>query len=205
MGDTRQRIVNATTVLLQQRGYAATSVKDITAAAPATVGSVYHFFPGGKAELVAAVIDESGAAYRELFEVITSEVDDPADAIAHFFAGAADALEESGFVDICPIGTLAAEVASSDEALRQATQRAFASWETAVTAKLVGGGLTGADAASLATTVIALIEGSFVLARSRRNADLVRRAGQHAKALIGAAQLAANRSTPLPSGSLTVA
>jgi AcrR family transcriptional regulator len=190
--DTRQRIVNATTVLLQQRGYGATSIKHITAAAPATVGSIYHFFPGGKTELVAAVVVESAAAYQQLFELITAEADDPADAVAHFFDRAADALVESGFVDICPIGTLAAEVASVDDHLRRVTADAFESWRTAARALLLAGGLEPAEAAALATTVIALVEGSFVLARAQRDADIVRQAGAHARTLVDAARSATN-------------
>lgn len=186
MGDTRQRIVGATTELLRQRGYQATSIKDITTAAAATVGSLYHFFPGGKAELVATVVAEAGAAYQQLFELITAELDDPADAVGTFFAEAADALEESGYVDICPIGTIAAEVASTDDDLRRATATVFSGWEVAIAARLGRGGLAPDEATALATSVIALLEGSFILARSGRDADPVRTAGRHARALVDA-------------------
>ena len=53
MTGTRERIVTATNELFRRRGYNGTSLKDVTVASGATTGSLYHFFPGGKAELAA--------------------------------------------------------------------------------------------------------------------------------------------------------
>ncbi|CAN5789437.1 MAG: TetR/AcrR family transcriptional regulator [Ilumatobacteraceae bacterium] len=184
MADTRQRIVTATAELLRQRGYRATSLKDITAAAPATVGSVYHFFPGGKAELVRTAIVEMSFAYEQLFELVAGEAKDPADAFPHFFAAAADALEDTGYLDLCPIGTIVAEVAGTDEVLRATTADAFDRWTVAVAATLVRGGIAPDDAPALASTIIATLEGSFILARARRDAEPVRAAGRHVRALL---------------------
>jgi AcrR family transcriptional regulator len=75
--DTRDRIVTATSELFRTRGYHGTSLKHVTAASGAPIGSVYHFFPGGKVALAEAVITESGAAYRALFELIADAAPDP--------------------------------------------------------------------------------------------------------------------------------
>jgi len=181
--DTRQRIVTATTELLRRGGYSATSLKEITAAADAPVGSVYHFFPGGKAELVAAVVVESGAAYRQLFQVIASESADASAAIVNFFDGAAEVLEQTDYIDVCPIGTIAREVASTDDGLRRATDAVFASWTLAIASVLSEGGLAQPDADELAIVILATLEGSFILARSRRDADPVRIAGRQMRLL----------------------
>ncbi len=45
-------------------------MKDVTTAAEATTGSLYHFFLGGKSELARAVVSETGLAYEQLFEAI---------------------------------------------------------------------------------------------------------------------------------------
>jgi len=164
--DTRDRILTATAELFRAGGYHGTSLKQVTVASGAPIGSVYHFFPGGKAELAEAVLASSGASYRALFELIADAAPDPVAAVTDFFDGAATVLEETGYLDACPIGTVALEVASSDERLRHATAAVFASWAEAIVTRLTAAGLDEATAGDLATTLIAGIEG--VHAQPRR-------------------------------------
>lgn len=76
---------------------------------------------------------------------------EPPDAVVAFFAAAADTLEQSDYIDISPIGTVAREVGSTDDRLRSAAEHS----------------------ARLATTVICALEGGFVLGRTRRDANIV--------------------------------
>ncbi len=184
MPTTRERLLTATNELFRRGGYHATSLKAITGAAQAPVGSLYHFFPGGKAALAEAVITESGASYRELFELLTQEAPTPGDAFAGFFDGAAAVLEETDFIDICPIGTVAREVASTDDALRAASDRVFASWIEAAATRLRRAGVDDGEATALAATVVATLEGSFMLARTSRDADVVRATGRQVRRLV---------------------
>lgn len=184
MSDTRDRIVVATTELFRRRGFNGTALKDVTAAANATTGSLYHFFPGGKVQLAEAVIVESGAAYQQLFEAIAGGAAGPAEAVGEFFDGAAQVLADSDFIDVCPIGTVAREVANTHENLRVASDRVFSSWIEALVDRFVPAGLAAADARSLATTVVGALEGGFVLARSRRDAGVLRDVGQQVHRLV---------------------
>ena len=178
MNDTRERLITATTELFRTRGYFGTSVKDVVVAAEATNGSLYHFFPGGKPELAATVLLESGESYRLLFEQIADEADDAASAVSAFFDGAADVLEQLAFLEICPIGTVAREVASVDDSLRAACASVFASWASTATARFERAGMESQVARRLAGVVIATLEGAFVLARTHRDTTVVRDAGQ---------------------------
>ena len=179
MTDTRNRLIAATNESFRRRGYHGTSIADVTGLSGVTTGSLYHHFPGGKAELAAAVLAETGAAYGELFDLITGDIADPAEAVRAFFAAAAEALSDDDFVDLCPIGTVAREVASSDEVLRQVAAAVIAGWIGRLTARFVAAGMTADPARELATTVVATVEGTFVVARTLRDAELVRRAGEH--------------------------
>jgi AcrR family transcriptional regulator len=174
---TRDRLLTATNESFRRRGYNGTSLKHVTAAADAPTGSLYHFFPGGKDELAAEVITTSGAAYRELFEAIADAAATPGDAVIDFFEGAALVLEESDFIDPCPIGTVAREVASTNEPLRAATERVFQTWVDAAATRLAEAGIAHDNAEQLATAMIAALEGSFVLARARRDANVLRDTG----------------------------
>ncbi|MFA9564328.1 MAG: TetR/AcrR family transcriptional regulator, partial [Acidimicrobiales bacterium] len=73
MTTTRDRLLAATNELFRRQGFNGTSMSEITKASGAPTGSLYHFFPGGKDELATAVLTESGASYRALFELIAAD------------------------------------------------------------------------------------------------------------------------------------
>ena len=184
MSDTRARIVAATNELFRVRGFNGTSLKQVSDQSAATTGSIYHFFPGGKDDLGAAVIRESGAAYQMLFELIADESTSIVDAVGGVFEGAAAVLEETDFIDICPIGSIAREVASTHDSLRTATVAVFAGWTEAVASRMGAAGLDQIEAEQLADTVIATLEGSFTLARARRSCAALRASGAHMQLLV---------------------
>src|SRR2546423_1539895 len=128
MPGTRERIVDSSAELFRRQGYTGTGVKQIVAAASAPFGSLYHFFPGGKAQLGEEVIRWSGQMYLQLFVTVAGDAPDVATGVERFFAGAAETLEETGYADACPIATVALEVASTNEPPRKATADGFDSW-----------------------------------------------------------------------------
>ena len=184
MVDTRDRIIVATNELFRRHGYNGTTLTQISEASAAPIGSIYHFFPGGKEALAVAVIEATGAVYRELFESIVAEADAPAAAYADFFTGAAAVLEESDFIDPCPIGTVAREVANTSEPLREAAKRAFDSWIDAAQVHLTSAGISSDVAGDLATVFVATVEGTFVLSRTQRTTGPLIVAGRHLAALV---------------------
>jgi AcrR family transcriptional regulator len=185
--DTRNRLLTATNESFRRRGYNGTSLKHVTKAARAPTGSLYHFFPGGKDELASEVITTSGAAYRELFEAIGDAADSPGAAVTDFFDGAAAVLEETDFIDPCPIGTVAREVASTNEPLRVATEGVFSSWIESAATRMAAAGVARAESERLAITIVAALEGGFVLARAKRDANVLRAAGVVMRRVVEAA------------------
>ena len=110
----------------------------------------------------------------------------PGEAFATFFDAAADVLEETDFVDICPIGTVAREVASTDDVLRAACDRVFVSWIEAAAARLRLAGVDETESTTLAATVVAALEGALMLARTSHDAGVVRETGRHVRQLVDA-------------------
>jgi TetR/AcrR family transcriptional repressor of lmrAB and yxaGH operons len=192
---TRQRLVTAAAELFRRQGYAATGIKAILTAAGAPYGSLYHFFPGGKAELGQAVIDEGRAAYLALVEAFYRDDVDPVSATEEFFAGGAELLESTGFADACPIATLAGEIADTHEPLRLAAEAAFESWIAALAANLVSHGADPTRADAAAVELFCLVEGAFLLSRTTRSAEPVRIAGRRAAASVAEAMAQLETST----------
>jgi AcrR family transcriptional regulator len=168
---TRQRIVMSTAELLRRQGYSATGTQQIVDAARSPFGSLYHHFPGGKVEIAAEAIRTAGAAYVEpLLAVIDSQAD-LYNGLRVFFRLAAEHLEASNFADACPIATVALEVASTNEQLRQATGDVFDGWLHHGTSYFVGRGLSEHTSRDLTIALVSALEGAFVLARATRRLE----------------------------------
>ena len=181
---TRERLVATALQLFSTRGYNGTGVKELTSASSSTTGSLYHFFPGGKKELAAAAIRESGAYHESLYQQFRERHSDPGATVDAFFAAVADALEQGGYIDLCPIGTMAGEVASTHDDLREAADRVFRGWGRAVAQHLIDWQVESAEAAELADTIVSTLLGGFIVVRSRRDGDPLRAAGRQLHTLL---------------------
>ena len=197
---TRDRIVYASAELLRRQGYAGTGLKQIASEAQAPFGSLYHFFPGGKEQLAEEVLRTGGRFFLALYEAFAAAAPDLPTAVRDFFAGAAQTLENTDFADACPIATVAGEVASTNEVLRQATADVFESWLAAVTEDATQAGVNPARARALAQAVLALLEGAFLLSRATRSIEPMRSSGDAAVALVRAALAEATMSTEVDDG-----
>jgi AcrR family transcriptional regulator len=178
MNTTRERIVGATAELFRRHGYNATGVKRIVTEAQAPFGSIYHFFPGGKEQLGAEVIRTSGAMYEQLIPAVFDPAPDVVTGVRLFFAGAAQHLAETGYEDACPIATVALEVSSSSEPMREACAEVFESWIAAGAARFETAGVDPAKARELTIGMLCALEGAFVLARALRSTEPLEVAGE---------------------------
>jgi AcrR family transcriptional regulator len=176
--DTRDRLVDAGAELLGRQGYSATGVKQIVEEARAPVASLYHFFPGGKEQLGAAAIKRSGSIYAELIPAVFGIAPDVVTGVRMFFAGAAAHLVETNYEDACPIATVALEVSSSSEVMREACAEVFESWIADGVALHTEAGIPRERARELAITLFTALEGAFVFARASRSTEALEVAGE---------------------------
>jgi len=187
MTGTRDRILNSGGEFFRRQGYAGTGVKQIVAAAGAPLASLYHFFPGGKEQLGAEVIRRSGAIYQQLIGEIFDPAPDVVTAVRNFFNGAAETLQQTDYADACPIATIALEVASNSEPLREATAEVFESWIAEAAQRFRAVGISTRRARELAIYMVAALEGAFVLSRAMRSTEPVKIAGAAATAAVRSA------------------
>jgi AcrR family transcriptional regulator len=177
MAGTKERIMDSSAELFRRQGYAGTGVKQIVAAANAPFGSLYHFFPGGKEQLGEEVIRSSGALYIQLFASIAMQAPDVLEAVRGFFSGAAETLRETDYADACPIATVALEVASTNEPMRQATADVFDSWIDGASAYFIAAQIPPERARALSFSMLSLLEGAFVFCRALRSTEPLAAAG----------------------------
>ena len=184
---TRERIIYASAELFRRQGYAGTGLKQIATDAQAPFGSLYHFFPGGKEQLADEVLRVGGRFFLALYEAIAGAAPDLVAAVHDFFAGAGETLEATGYADACPIATVAGEIASTHEVLRIATADVFESWLAALARDAIEAGVPAERARPLALSVLALLEGAFLLSRSTRSLEPMKAASEAAVAMVAAA------------------
>jgi AcrR family transcriptional regulator len=189
---TKDRIIDSSAELFRRQGYTATGVKQIVAAANAPFGSIYHFFPGGKEQLGVEAIRSSGQLYMQLFATIAMQAPDVLSAVEEFFAGAAETLQETDYADACPIATVALEVASTSEPMREATAEVFDSWISGASEYFVAAGIANESARELAFTMLSLLEGAFIFCRAMRTTEPLQVAGASAVTAVQAALAAAD-------------
>jgi AcrR family transcriptional regulator len=185
--DTKERILDSSGELFRRQGYMGTGVKEILAEAGAPFGSLYHFFPGGKAELGAETVRRSGALYGLLLGEYAGPEVPLAQGIREFFAGAAETLRETDYADACPIATVALEVSSNNEELRRACADVFTAWIEGGTERFAAEGLPRDRARTLVIQMLAALEGAFVLSRALRSTEPVELAGEASVKAIEAA------------------
>ncbi len=121
---TRDRLLEATAELLGRHGYQGTGVNAVLAASGTPNGSLYHHFPEGKDQLVAAAIERIGERTSELLVLAFER--EPAVALELIFDWLATRLERDGFGSGCRVATPLADGGADVVAVREAAARAFA-------------------------------------------------------------------------------
>jgi AcrR family transcriptional regulator len=174
---TDQRIVRSMAELLRVQGYAATSLQQLARAAQAPTGSIYHHFRGGKRAVAAAALRESGAAYIQLLPMLLDRHPDLPTAIEDAFAAAAEDIANTGWANMCPVGTVAAEIADTEPELRQVAAEVIASWVDTGSRYLASRGLSETDARAAMYALLTALEGGFLLARAQRDVEPLLAAG----------------------------
>jgi AcrR family transcriptional regulator len=168
---TRESILTAAAELMRRKGYGAVGMKDVVAASGAPIGSLYHHFPGGKAQIAREALINAGTAYGLLIPTLVDPHDDLGEAIESVFAQAAADMAGTGFANMCPVASVAAEVADTIEDLRDTAADVFTGWLDGGTAYFVSRGLPEDAARDLTVALVAALEGAFVLVRTLRDTE----------------------------------
>ncbi|MFF9912588.1 TetR/AcrR family transcriptional regulator [Streptomyces sp. NPDC013457] len=181
---TRERIVRTTSRLMQRQGYEGTGIKQISREAGATLGSLYHFFPGGKQELGTAAVRLGDEEFTDFLREALDAEPEPEKALVALTKALAQGLRESDWLDGCPVTSTVVGTATTAPDIQQAAAEAFARWRTVVAGKLAAAGFATTDAEELAHTVVATLEGAELAAQTARSAVPLEVAGRHLARLV---------------------
>ncbi|HEX6808457.1 MAG TPA: TetR family transcriptional regulator C-terminal domain-containing protein [Gemmatimonadaceae bacterium] len=169
---TRARIVDAAAALIFERGVSGTSLDDVKAAASVSSSQLYHYF-ADKVALVSAVIAHQVDAVLGGQEPYLSHLDSMA-ALRAWRDAVVRVRRTLNCHGGCPIGSLASELAESDNTLRREAAAGFSRWAERIRVGLHAMRERGelraeADPAVLATAILASTQGGILLSQAHRS------------------------------------
>jgi AcrR family transcriptional regulator len=162
-------MVRSAAQLIRRQGVSGTGLREIVAEADAPRGSLQHYFPGGKEELVSEAVRWMGAvaARRVSRHVADLEPRTPGALLAAVIGDWRLDLAREGFTAGCPLVAAAADSAGSSPEIRDVLRQVFDGWLEPLRAALVHLGIPADRASGLATVVISALEGAIILCRVR--------------------------------------
>jgi AcrR family transcriptional regulator len=167
----RERMVFSAAQLIRRNGVTATGMRDVAIHADAPRGSLQHYFPRGKEQLVNEAVDWAGryAAGRIGKFVAASSRPSPSGLFAAMVRQWVDEFRTDGFAAGCPVAAATVDCADSVESTRAVVADAFASWRRPVAQALTEMGVPTRKATSLATLMISALEGAILIARAEQD------------------------------------
>jgi AcrR family transcriptional regulator len=164
--DTRRRMVHGAARAIGTRGVGAMSLRDLAREAGVPLGSTYHHFPGGKAQLAEEAVVSTGRQVAKLVDRARHEGIEGA--IGAFTSVWRELLVETDFRTGCPVLAVAT---GDDPALTETARGIFAAWQELMTEALVDGGVPAARAPGVARMIVASLEGAVAVSRAERSLE----------------------------------
>ena len=184
--DTRARMIETTSRLIQVRGYRGVSLGDILSESGAPRGSLYYHFPGGKDSLVLEAMREGIVEATRELESCLEQADTPAEGVRSFFRAAAREMVDTEYLFGCPVAPIILDTPDSESELARTCRAALDEWEQLYRRALESSGVESGHAARLARTILAGMEGALMIARSRRSAAPLEEVGDQMAEMVAA-------------------
>jgi TetR/AcrR family transcriptional repressor of lmrAB and yxaGH operons len=161
---SKAKMILATLDLLRSAGLSGAGINQIVEASGAPKGSVYHFFPGGKRELVTAALHEAERVVGEGFRTVFAQPVPLPQRIRTLFGATATRMKASRFTRGCPVAAVTLDIDDDSEELRRVCRGVFATW-----CEIISAGLEDVPAAQrrdVSQLILAALEGALILARA---------------------------------------
>ncbi|OBH45587.1 TetR/AcrR family transcriptional regulator [Mycobacterium mantenii] len=167
MRSPRERMVVSAALLIRERGARATAISDVLEHSGAPRGSAYHYFPGGRTQLLCEAVDYAG----DHVAAVIADADNGVALMDTLIDKYRRQLLDTDFRAGCPIVAVSVE-AGEEERMAPVVERAaavFDRWSDLIAARFIADGIPPRRAHDLAVLATTALEGAIVLARVRRD------------------------------------
>ena len=187
---SREKIVNAATEIIHQKGYHYSTVDDFLLASGVKKSNFYYHF-SSKEELALYVLDRRILDFEEnILNTTTSNLTlRPIDRLKDLFKKISDYHASLNREMGCPFGNLALEMSEGNEGFRKRLSRFFNSWEESIGNCIRDGIEAGEfrddiDPKTTATLILSQIEGAILLVKTHKKLDPLLKVGDFILSLI---------------------
>jgi AcrR family transcriptional regulator len=179
-------MVISAALLIRERGAHPTAIADVLEHSGAPRGSAYHYFPGGRTQLLCEAVDYAA----EFMAARLAKAPSALDALDTLFDDYRKQLQRSEFRAGCPVVAVTVEAGDPGKpeqsaALIERAAAAFARWREVIAQRLTADGVPAGRADELAVLVLSSFEGAIVLARAARDLEPLERVHTQLRSLIG--------------------
>ncbi|MBU0943164.1 MAG: TetR/AcrR family transcriptional regulator [Proteobacteria bacterium] len=172
--ETQKHILTESRKLFTVQGFQNTSISQIIAATGVKKGNLYYYFPS-KEELGLAVLID---ARDEFFQILESSLvgENPVLKIIHSCNSILTLIQQKNFVGGCLFGNTALEMTDSNSRFGKIVQDIFSHWAKKIEYELEQAASSGLlnskiPSTSLATAIVAILEGGIMLSRLYKNKE----------------------------------
>ena len=172
---SRQRMIEATIELMRTSGLTGAGINEIVRESAAPKGSVYHFFPNGKQQIVLEALADYSPRVMQFMEDALAGGQSASKKLRRLFEAFAQRVEASDFRKSCAFGAVCLDLDVELEALRLAVEGAFEDWVALIARRIDLG--DARRSRSFAGLTLTAIEGAYIRARAERSGRAFREAG----------------------------
>ncbi len=174
MRSPRERMVVSAALLIRERGAHATAISDVLEHSGAPRGSAYHYFPGGRTQLLCEAVDYAG----EHVAAIITGAQGSLELLDTLIDTYRQQLLGTDFRAGCPIVAVSVEAGNERGGARDRDRMApvieraaaiFDRWSDLIAQRFIADGIPRDRADELAVLATTALEGAIVLARVRRD------------------------------------
>ena len=177
----RSDIIPVLGEVFREHGFEGASLAIISTRTGLGKGSLYHFFPGGKEEMAAAVLQDIRQWFDDQVYRPLRDDDDPRRAIDHMWRAVTDYFRSGK--RICLVGAFALDHVRDHFAAELSNY--FAAWQTALASALERAGCGMSRA--LAEDAVIAIQGALILARAENDENIFTRSIERVRSRLTAA------------------
>ena len=157
--------------LIRRRGVSGAGLRDVVDHANAPRGSLQHYFPGGKDQLVNEALDWAARFAAGRVDRFLSGMTKPTP--SRLFSAMVqqwvDEFLTAGFHAGCPLAAATVDCADTVESTRLAIVAGFAAWRGEIVSALTRLGVPARKSPAVATLMLSTLEGALILARSEQS------------------------------------
>ena len=185
---TKKKLLDAAERLMLAKGFAATTLENICEAAGVTKGSFFHYFDS-KDQMGREVLERFCASGERRRRACCGTETDPLKRVYHYLDQAIKMSKDPAMRKGCLLGLFAQELCDTNPRMRAVCKKGFDGWANSFGAEVAKAKAAYAPRASfdpreLAEYLIAVMEGSMILGKARRDPSIVGRNLAHVKAYV---------------------